>query len=56
METRWRSVRRRGVDTSGVQVVLFSRPGFAPELRAAAAAQGIRLVDVDRLAADLEPG
>ena len=45
------ALAQAGVDVGRAQVVLFSRAGFAPELRSAAAAHGARLVDLDQLVA-----
>jgi AAA+ ATPase superfamily predicted ATPase len=45
-----------GVDVGQAQIVLFSRSGFAPDLRAAAGERDVRLVDLGQLVADLVPG
>lgn len=47
------ALARAGMDVSGSRVVLFSRSGFARDLRAAAGEHGVRLVDLDELLADL---
>jgi len=49
LERKLPALAQGGVDTGGAQVVLFSRSGFAPELRAAAAEHRARLVDLDQL-------
>jgi AAA+ ATPase superfamily predicted ATPase len=43
------ALAQAGVDVRGAELVLFSRSGFAPELRSAAAEHHARLVDLDRL-------
>jgi AAA+ ATPase superfamily predicted ATPase len=43
------ALAQAGVDVRRAQVVLFSRSGFAPELRSAAAEHGARLVELDQL-------
>ena len=42
-----------GVDVGQAQIVLFSRSGFAPDLRAAAGEREVRLVGLDQPVADL---
>jgi hypothetical protein len=49
------ALAQSGVDTSGAQVVLFSRSGFMPDLRSAAAECRVRLVELDQLVEDLVP-
>jgi len=49
MERKLPALAQAGADVSRAGVVLFSRSGFAPELRSAAAQRGARLVDLDQL-------
>jgi hypothetical protein len=49
LERKVPALAQVGVDVSGARVVLFSRSGFAPDLRAAATARGARLVGLDEL-------
>jgi AAA+ ATPase superfamily predicted ATPase len=49
LERKLPALAQVGVDVSGAEVVLFSRSGFTPDLRSAAAERGARLVDLDQL-------
>jgi uncharacterized protein len=49
LERKVLALAQVGVDVSGARIVLFSRSGFAPDLRAAATARGARLVSLDEL-------
>ena len=49
LERKVPALAQVGVDVSGARVALFSRSGFAPDLRAAATARGARLVGLDEL-------
>jgi AAA+ ATPase superfamily predicted ATPase len=49
VERKLPALAQAGVDVSRAEVVLFSRSGFAPDLRSAAAERGARLVDLDDL-------
>src|SRR5215472_3984338 len=51
VERKLPALAQAGVDVRRAQVVLFSRSGFAPELRSAAREQGARLVDLEELVA-----
>lgn len=53
LELKVPALAQAGVDVSRAEVVLFSRAGFAPDLRDAARERGARLVDVERLVGDL---
>jgi len=47
------ALAQAGVDVREARIALFSRSGFAPDLEAAAAGRGVRLIGLDRLVADL---
>jgi hypothetical protein len=49
LERKLPALAQVGVDVSRAEVVLFSRSGFAPDLRAVAAERDVRLVDLDTL-------
>lgn len=49
VERKLPALAQAGVDVGRAQVVLFSRSGFAPELRSAAGERGARLVELDEL-------
>jgi AAA+ ATPase superfamily predicted ATPase len=49
VERKLPALAQAGVDVSRAELVLFSRSGFAPDLRSAAAQRGVRLVDLDDL-------
>lgn len=49
LERKLPALAQAGVDVGRAQVVLFSRSGFAAELRSVAAPRHVRLVDLDQL-------
>lgn len=49
LERKLPALAQAGVDVGRAEVVLFSRSGFAPDLRAVAAERHVRLVDLDAL-------